>query len=215
MQRLRIRFSRGEEVKFISHLDMMRMWQRVLQRADIPLAYSEGFNPHPRLALAAPLPVGVTAQSELMDIFCTRWVSPHTFIDTISRQLPSGIKALQAYPVPHTLPSLQASVSFAEYEVDLEMDKERKALESGINDLLALKSLPWEHQRDTGARTYDLRPLIDELRLIECAQGVCTIAMRLRCGSSGSGRPEQVAAALGFGGHPRSMRRIKLVLENT
>ncbi len=86
MQRLRIRFSRGEEVKFISHLDLMRMWQRVMQRADIPLAYSEGFNPHPRLALAAPLPVGVTAQSELMDIVCTRWV--------ISRAKPSASNSM-------------------------------------------------------------------------------------------------------------------------
>jgi radical SAM-linked protein len=215
MQRLRIRFSRGEEVKYISHLDLMRMWQRVLQRADIPLAYSEGFNPHPRLALAAPLPVGVTAQSELMDIVCTRWVSPHTFIDTISRQLPPGIKALQAYPVPQTMPSLQSSVSYAEYEVDLETDKDRKAVESSIAALLALKSLPWEHRRDTGTRTYDLRPLIDELRLIDCYQGVCTVAMRLRCDSSGSGRPEQVTAALGFSGYPRAVRRIKLVLKNT
>jgi len=75
MQRIRVRFSRGEELKFISHLDIMRLWQRSLHRADIPLAYTEGFSPHPRISLAAPLAVGVTSQSELMDVFCSKWVS--------------------------------------------------------------------------------------------------------------------------------------------
>jgi len=55
MQRLRVRFCRGEEVKFISHLDLMRLWQRAIKRAGISVAYSEGFSPHPRISLAAPL----------------------------------------------------------------------------------------------------------------------------------------------------------------
>ncbi|MBA7542465.1 hypothetical protein ES705_34786 [subsurface metagenome] len=66
MQRLRIRFCRGQEVKFISHLDILRLWQRALHRAGISVAYSEGFSPHPRISLAAPLPIGVTSQAELM-----------------------------------------------------------------------------------------------------------------------------------------------------
>jgi radical SAM-linked protein len=61
MQRLRITFARGKELKYISHLDLMRLWQRALRRADIPLAYSQGFSPHPRLSIAAPLAIGVTS----------------------------------------------------------------------------------------------------------------------------------------------------------
>ena len=64
MQRLRIRFSRGEEIKYISHLDIMRMWERVLRRAELPLAYSEGFSHHPRISLAVPLAIGVTSDAE-------------------------------------------------------------------------------------------------------------------------------------------------------
>ena len=136
MQRLRIRFSRGDETKYISHLDLMRMWQRALQRAGIPLAYSEGFNPHPRLSLAAPLPVGVTAGAELMDIVCTRWVSPHNFTDAVNKQLPEGVRVLQAYPVPETMPSLQSAVTHAEYEVEIDTDRDRKEISSGRNRLL-------------------------------------------------------------------------------
>ena len=212
MQRLRIRFSRGEELKFISHLDIMRLWQRALHRAGIPLAYSEGFSPHPRISLAAPLAVGITSQAELMDAFCSKWVSPHFFTDALSQQLPAGIEILQVYSVAPTMPSLQSQVSQAEYEVKLETEKDKSTIESALTSLLSAKQLPWHHQRDTGTRNYDLRALIDDLWLIHWRSGYGTIGMRLRCDSGGSGRPEQVAAALGFD-HPTSIRRTKLILK--
>jgi len=214
MQRLRIRFSRGEELKFISHLDIMRLWQRALHRAGIPLAYTEGFSPHPRISLAAPLQVGVTSQAELMDTFCTKWVSPHFFTTAVSQQLPPGIEILQVYSVAPTMPSLQSQVGYAEYEVRVETEKDKPSIESALASILSTKQLPWHHERDTGTRNYDLRALIDDLWLIDWHRGYSNIGMRLRCDSSGSGRPEQVAAALGFG-HPTSIHRTKLVLKTS
>jgi len=210
MQRLRIKFSRGEEVKFISHLDIMRLWQRALHRAGMPLAYSEGFNPRPRISLAVPLPTGVTSEAELMDIFCTRWVSPHFFTAAVSQQLPPGIEIQQVYPIALTMPSLQSQVRYAEYKVEVETGE--KDIESKLASLLSVKSLPWQHQRDTGTRSYDLRALIDDLWLVNRPHPYCTIGMRLRCDSGGSGRPEQVTAALGFTSYPQSMHRTKLIL---
>ena len=215
MQRLRIRFSRGQEIKFISHLDVMRLWQRALIRAGISLAYSEGFNPHPRMSLAAPLAVGVTSEAELMDITLTRFVSPHFFTSAVGQQLPPGTEILQAYPVAPTLPSLQSQVRYAEYKVEVETEKGQKDLKSALTSLLSLKSLPWQHQRDTGPRSYDLRVLINDLWLIDWHNGHCTIGMRLRCDNSGSGRPEQVTAALGFTHYPQSLHRTKLILRTS
>ena len=215
MQRLRIRFSRGQEVKFISHLDIMRLWHRALIRAGISLAYSEGFNPHPRMSLAAPLAVGVTSEAELMDITLTRFVSPHFFTSAVGQQLPPGIEILQAYPVAPTLPSLQSQVRYVEYKVEVETEKEQKDVESALASLLSVEHLPWQHQRDTGPRKYDLRALIDDLWLIDWRSGYCTIGMRLHCDSNGSGRPEQVAAALGFTHYPQSLHRTKLVLRTS
>ncbi|MCL0053287.1 TIGR03936 family radical SAM-associated protein [Dehalococcoidales bacterium] len=212
MLRLRIRFCRGEEIKFISHLDIIRLWQRALHRAGIPLAYSEGFSPHPRISLAAPLPVGVTSEAELMDIICTRWVSPHFFTSTVSQQLPPGIKIIKVQQIALNQPSLQSQVGFAEYKVELETEKDQRQIESALTSLLSEKHLPWQHQRDTGTRSYDLRPLIDDLWLTSWHGGCCTIGMRLRCDSSGSGRPEQVILALGFTHHPHSIHRTKLIL---
>lgn len=212
MQRLRIRFSRGEEIKFISHLDIMRLWQRALHRAEIPLAYTEGFSPHPRISLAAPLAVGITSQAELMDVFCSQWVSPHFFSNALSQQLPAGIEIQQVYSVAPTMPSLQSQVGYAEYEVELETEKSQPGIKMALASLLAVEQLPWHHERDTGTRNYDLRALIDDLWLVDWRQGSSRIGMRLRCDSSGSGRPEQVAAALGFS-HPTSIRRTKLLLK--
>ena len=213
MQRLRIRFSRGEEIKFISHLDVMRLWARALRRAQMPLAYSEGFSPHPRLSLAAPLAVGVTSEGELMDVFITKWVSPHWFTTAISQQLPPGIEILGVYPLALSVPSMQSQVRYAEYRVEVETEQGPEDIESAVSALLSVEHLPWHHQRDTGRRNYDLRALIDDLWLVDWHHPCGTIGMRLRCDSSGSGRPEQVVSALGFNHHPQSIHRTRLILE--
>jgi radical SAM-linked protein len=213
MQRLRIRFSRGEELKYISHLDLMRLWQRALNRANIALAYSEGFSPHPRMSLAAPLALGVTSESELMDIVLAKFVTPHTFTAAVGQQLPRGITIQQIYNTPMTMPSLQSQLRLAEYTVGVATEKDQPVIEAAIADLLKKETLPWQHQRDTGPHKYDLRALIDDLWLIDWRDGVCNIGMRLRSDSSGSGRPEQVAAALGFTRYPDSIHRTRLILQ--
>jgi radical SAM-linked protein len=213
MQRLRISFRRGEELRFISHLDLIRLWQRALNRAGIALAYSEGFNPHPRLSLAAPLALGITSEAELMDIVLVKFVSPHTFTAAVSQQLPAGIAILQTYNTPLTMPSMQSQVRFAEYTVGLATAKSRPEIEAAIDDLLAKDSLPWQHQRDTGPHKYDLRALVEDIRLTDLQSGHCTLEMRLRCDSRGSGRPEQVAAALGFESYPDTIHRTRLILQ--
>jgi radical SAM-linked protein len=213
MQRLRVKFSRAKEIKFISHLDIVRLWERALRRAQIVIAYSEGFNPHPRISLAVPLALGVTSEAELMDIFLSRWSSPQWFQGVVSQQLPPGIEILGVFPVPPTAPSLQSQVRYAEYKVELDTEKELTEIEAAISGLLAAEHLPWHHERDTGTRNYDLRALIDDLWLMEYHHAGCTIGMRLRCDSGGSGRPEQVALALCFTSYPKSMHRTRLILE--
>jgi radical SAM-linked protein len=213
MQRLRLTFSRGEELKYISHLDLMRLWQRALRRADIPLVYSQGFSPHPRLSLAAPLAVGVTSDGGLMDIFLERRVSPHFFLKTVREQLPRGIDITEVVELGMGLLSLQSQVRFAEYRVIAESDKELKEVEAAIRSLLSSDRLPWQHARDKEVRKYDLRTLVEDIWIIETHPSEFTIGMRLRCDSTGTGRPEQVLLALGFAGLPKSIHRTKLILE--
>jgi hypothetical protein len=109
--------------------------------------------------------------------------------------------------------SLQSQVRHAEYIVTITADRSKEEIEAAINGLLDKETLPWQHQRDTGPKKYDLRPLVDDIWLMDWRQGFCSIGMRLRCDSNGSGRPEQVAAALGFTEYPDSIHRSKLILQ--
>jgi radical SAM-linked protein len=176
------------------------------------LEYTEGFSPHPRISLAVPLSVGVTAENELMDISMTKVISPHWFTDTVNRQLPEGLKVLEATPISPNVPSLQSQVRFTQYQVAVRTDKSEEETKTAIDNLLAAESIPWHHERDTGRKSYDLRGLIDDIWLIEFKPSSCVLGMRLRCDETGSGRPEQVALALGFAEYPESIQRTKLLL---
>ena len=214
MYRLRVRFKRGPEVKFISHLDLVRLWHRALRRAGVELAYSEGFSPHPRISLAVPLALGVTGEAELMDIVVAGYISPHAFTAGVGRQLPPGVEIVQVYQIAPTLPSLQSQVRYAEYLVEVRAEAGPGQVTRALSSLLSTESLPWQHQRDTGTRSYDLRRLIDDLWLNGWQGDIASIGMRLRCDSAGSGRPEQVIKALGLA-EPQSIHRTRLILKTS
>jgi radical SAM-linked protein len=148
-----------------------------------------------------------------MDVYCSGAVSPHAFTSAVSRQLPADIAIAQVYPVGLMLPSLQAQVRYADYTVTVDTEKEQPEIDAILDAMLAREQMLWQHQRDTGVRQYDLRALINDLWLIASQAGRCTLGMRLRCGSRGSGRPEQVVAALGFTDYPQSIHRTGLILE--
>ena len=211
MQRLRLRFSRGEEIKYISHLDLMRLWERVMRRSGIPLAYSEGFSPHPKISLAAPLPIDVTSEAELMDITLQKPVSPYFLLQTTRQQLPQGIDILEVQPIPLRSPSLQSQLRYAEYCIVVKASQSLEEVQASVSSLLGAERLPWQHMRDTGPRHYDLRALIEHLWVIGRQGPFFTLGMRLRCDPQGAGRPEQVAQALGLN-YPESIHRTKLIL---
>jgi radical SAM-linked protein len=215
MQRIRVRFSRGEELKYISHLDLIRLWQRALVRAGIPLAYSRGFNPHPQISMALALAMGVTSEAELMDIMLDKLVSPHIFTAAIGQQLPHGVAVSGVFNIAPTMPSLQSQVRQAEYAIAIADSRSKEEVEAAINGLLDKETLPWQHQRDTGPHKYDLRALVDDIWLIDWRDNYGNIGMRLRCDSGGAGRPEQVAAALGFTKYPEFIHRSKLILKTS
>ena len=203
-QRLRVEFAKGEAIRFISHLDLMRVWHRTLRRAAVPLAYSEGFIPRPRISLAAPLAVGATGGAELMDVYLDRRISPLTFMKMLQPQLPDGLKATAVEEVPASLPSLQSLVHSAEYAVMgcvQDPSRTRDVVEHAIASLLDATEFPWRHRREDETREYDLRRLVFDLSLttwIESSPAEYSMSMTLRADSEGAGRPDQVLAAVGL-----------------
>lgn len=214
VQRLRVTFSRGDQVKYITHLDLMRFWERALRRAGIDLAYSEGFTPRPRIALGAPLAVGVTSSGELMDLFLSRRTGLRRFIDDVSRQLPPGIEILKVEEVGLGLPSLQSQVRWSDYQVEVNADRDPQEVRDAVRRFLEAESIPWEHLRDKEVRRYDIRALVQDIRLERHVDNAYVLAMRLRTDDTGTGRPEQVTAALALP-EPERIHRQRLILAET
>ncbi|MFQ6016065.1 MAG: TIGR03936 family radical SAM-associated protein [Anaerolineae bacterium] len=211
-QRLRITFAKGEQIKYISHLDLFRTWKRALRRAQVPLAYSQGFNPRAKIAIASALPVGFTSEGELMDIILERRVAPRHFAQRVAAQLPAGLSIKAVEEIYPSLPSLQSQLRLAEYSVTVESDEPVSSLNKRLQRLLSADSLPRQRRTRRGVKEYDLRPLIDALWIEGKRNGHYLLGMRLRSGDWGTGRPDEVVDALGLGDRLRGVCRNRLLL---
>jgi radical SAM-linked protein len=205
-QRLRVTFAKGEEVKYISHLDLMRLWERALRRAEVPMLHSQGYNPRPKISFAAPLAVGITGQREMMDVMLERPLAPLDFATAVNRQLPVGVTLVEVQEVYATLPALQTQVQGAEYLATVAVSEDTRQLEERLTSLLGSDQLP----RQRRGREYDLRPLIEELWLETQEVGQYVLGMRLRAGEQGTGRPDEVLDELGLADQVKSITRTRL-----
>lgn len=211
VQRLRASYARGPQLRFVSHLDMMRFWERALRRAHLPVSYSEGFTPHAQIALGAPLSVGMTGRAELLDVFLSEALPPHEFRTRLQAQLPVGLELRSVCEVPLSQPAIQAELRAAEYAIALRAGTDLDAAQAHIDTLLASASLPWEHRREKDTKRYDLRPLVLALRL-ERHDGAGVVVARLRAEEGGTGRPDQVASALALADAVVGIERTALFL---
>lgn len=211
VQRLRVTYARGAQLQYVSHLDMMRFWERVLRRAHAPVSYSEGFTPHAQIALAAPLSVGLTSRGELMDVFLAEVWPPARLAAALVAQLPPGLDVLDVSDVELNEPSLQSRVRAAEYGFALRPEADRAAIATRIAAFCAAETFPWEHRREKETKRYDLRPLVLSLTLDQSANGAAVVAT-LRAEETGAARPDQVIAALGLGADVIHIERRALSL---
>lgn len=212
-QRLRITFAKGPQLKYISHLDLTLAWERTLRRAGAPLAYSRGFNPQAKLQLASGLPLGYTGVAEMMDVILTEPMSPDEFIARVRLALPEGLSVVAAEEVALKSPSLQSALHQAEYRVTVETLLPDNELSTRISHLLASDRLEQQRVRKRRVETFDLRPLVDDVRLEAMGEGQAILWMRLSAGQRGNARPDAVLAALGLADAYCQVERIKLVFE--
>jgi radical SAM-linked protein len=209
--RFRITFSKGEPLKYTSHLDLMRVWERSLRRAGAPLAYSSGFNPRPRLQLAAALPLGHTGEAEWLDALLEEPVSADDLAQTLVPALPRGLTVRQVHRVDLKEPALQTQIISAEYRVTVEWDESPEDIKARIDRILEAPELMHERR----GRQYDLGPLIEQLWLEQADRGQIVLMMRLAARQGATGRPEAVLQALGMAGTSLSYHRLRLIPAGT
>jgi radical SAM-linked protein len=211
--RLRLLFSKKPQIKYISHLDLSLTWERALRRAQIPLAYSQGFNPRPRMQFASGLPLGTSGTSEIVDIILTEPVQSEEVLARIRAALPAGIGLHSAREVPLKSPTLQQLLRQAEYEVWVETDLSEVTLARRIADLLAADRVVQARLRRRRAEEVDLRPWLHELQLDAVGDGKAKLIMRLAAGQFGNLRPEDVLKALGLAENWAEIERKRLIFE--
>lgn len=194
MINIRLKFTKGNEVKYISHLDLMRTFMRAVRRANIPIAYSGGFNPHPEMSFGAPLSVGVISLAEYVDITLAKEMALQEIIDGLNQSMPVGIKILGAIALPERFKSAMALITHAEYGVKVNLgiiDEEdlRGKLISFINQesILAKKKQP---KKNFQMKIVEIRPMILEMNFTGYKDGVCNFNCLLQSGSKANLNPE-------------------------
>ena len=212
-QRLRVTYRKDGPARYVAHLDLMRTWERAIRRARLPLTYSQGFTPHPKLQLAAPLPVGTAASGELIDVWLDEPVAPQEVAARLTAVLPSGIGIVSVTTVDERTTSLQAASVAARYEVRYApATVDEAALRTAVVTFLALDTLPWDEVRGEKSRRYDLRPAVLEVG-VRSEDDAVILVLRLSLRDGGSARPSSVATALGLGGvEPLLTTRVALEL---
>src|SRR3990172_785133 len=115
--RIRITFAKQGPLRYTGHLDLHKLWERAARRAELPLAYSQGFHPQPKISLASALPLGFSSRAEVLDMHLNEDISSHEIEVRLKDSLPGGIQILDIQSVDERAPALQTQVVSAEYQV--------------------------------------------------------------------------------------------------
>ena len=157
-------FEKGERIRHIGHLDIQRSVQRGLRRSGLPVAYSQGFNPHILITFASALSTGACGKREIMDVTMTEEVTAEEFLARINRAMPPEMQVSEARAVDQRYPSLMGLVRAAEYDLLIRDQETGKRLTALIPEFLARDTIPAMRKTKTKLVECDIKPLILSLR---------------------------------------------------
>lgn len=206
MTSIRIKFVRGSEVKFISHLDLMKVFERTIRRSGVPIAYSQGFNPHPQMVFGLPLSVGVSSEAEYADFELVENIMPSVFMEKMNNELPDGFKITEARE-KQSKGNIMAAVAGAVYEISIFLNDtlDIGEIKNKISYFLNKAAIIVRKEGKGGVRDMDIRPMIQTLDccpITELPAGyeefgtAFSLTATLKAGSSSNLRPELLINAL-------------------
>ncbi len=226
---LRVKFTKENYLKYISHLDLMRLFQRTFRRGNIPIKYSEGFNPQPKLSIANPLALGISSVEEYMDIELYEKMSTENFINRMNEELPEDIRILDAKYIEGDK-SISSLISWSYYEIEFKLYnlENNETLERLVRDWLGEDKIVIKKIKHKGKRIIekdqDIRPLIgnvvvnsqcsiDDLHLVK-------LNCLLKAGDNGNLKPIDFIKAMdkylniGIDFDTLNIKRIGLFMEH-
>ena len=205
--RIRITFTKQGALRYIGHLDLHRVWERALRRADLPISYSQGFHPQPKMSLAAALPLGFSSRAEVIDVRLNEEIPTEEIFSRLKDNLPPDIKVTDVKSVDERLPALQTQVLSAAYDVHLTEPVIGSELTRKVEALMQAESII----RERRGKTYDLRPLVEMLSVITQADGTIWLKMTLAAREGATGRPEEVLTMLEIEPETARVERTRLI----
>ncbi len=197
VERIRVRFQKTGELTVISHLDLMRAFERVLRRASLPLRMTEGFNPHPRLSFPAALGLGIEGAEEVMEFDLSEWVTASEVERRLREQLPVGLNLLSVKLADPQQTARVQEVAYRAEPVEALRADPRLAPEA-LTALRGRTELTVERRRKGRDKSVDIRPF-----LLSVEREAESLVVRLKAGPEGSAHPEEVLGLLGFDARER------------
>ena len=197
MEKLRLEITKGEEVRYISHLDVAGAWEKAVRRAKLPVAYSEGFNPHMKISFASALPLGVTGAAEYMDLELNEKVPLAEAMERLQAVLPSGFAVRAASYMPPRTGAMMALISLAEYEIKLDLPADKiAAAQASIAAFNDAANAPYTKVTPKSRREIDLKDFITQE--VVCSQTETGLLLRVyvKVTAKGSVKPGEFLAAL-------------------
>lgn len=193
MNKYLIKFSKIGNMKYISHLDLMNVFQRVFRRAGIQLVYSQGFSPHPKISIAHPLSLGIESIGEYMEIELVNHWDAQELLLALNKQLPKGIGILACKEIVKKIKSLAAEVRYAEYNLTflkegLNSNQIKNAIQTYLDmeEIIVIK----KQVKKKKEKEIDIKPLILTFKLEEETEVDFKIFTILKTGSNGNLNPE-------------------------
>lgn len=166
MVKIQYQFKRSTPLRFLSHLDQQRLFQRAFRRANMPVEYSQGFNPHPRMSFALAMSVGLTSDGEYGEVIVSEDIDVETFISRMNKVLPNGLEIVSAKICGEGVGSLSAALSKSVYRIRIKVipETDLAALAKAIQSYLALPQILIQKRNKKGKYVEkDIRPFIESI----------------------------------------------------
>lgn len=191
-------FQKDKGISYTSHLDVQRTLQRAFRRANLPLAYTKGFNPHPKLSFATALATGFSSAGEWIDVELEQDVSPEDFIARANAAVPSGMRFVTAFVADDTIDTLSKLLCSARYTISLfwENPVSKAQIEAALKQLLNEKEVIVQKKTKSGIRPTDIRPEILEAFVLDDSDAPVQIELLGSLTVSGGLRVETFLNAL-------------------
>ena len=191
-------FEKTKELSYTSHLDVQRTLQRAFRRANLPLAFSKGFNPHPKLSFATALATGYTSAGEWIEVGLDKEITPEDFTERVNAALPKGMRFVTAFAADDGFETLSKMLVAAKYIVTLYTDSpvSIEALHAAIGSIIESDEVIVEKKTKSGVKPANIRPEILEAEAISASDRTAVAAVVGTLNAAGGLRAETFARAL-------------------